>query len=315
MTGAPGDLATGWDDAADDEWVCRVLGSERADAVVVPLHAPEAVAPPRAGRARLWAADDVVAKLHAPDTDTQHLTARTALASLPQLSEVLVAPLETVPRIAPSGRALTLWPWVETVDPDDADHYPWGALGDLLARLHDEAPALAAFVGTLPPAADPRRRARRAVARVAAPSDRALLTDVLAGADRLHLGADAEAVVHGDAHLGQLGRRAGRWLLLDLDDLGVGDPVADLARPAALFAVGLLPSEDWEALLAGYRARRAHGIPDDARLWERLDRHARIALVTLTARALVTGGDPDATGRLHSACTRIAQRFGADSTP
>ena len=40
-------------------------------------------------------------------------------------------------------------------------------------------------------------------------------------------------LVHGDWHLGQLGRRSATtpWMLIDVDDLGVGDPAWDLARP------------------------------------------------------------------------------------
>ena len=41
-------------------------------------------------------------------------------------------------------------------------------------------------------------------------------------------------LVHGDWHLGQLGRLSATvpWTLIDVDDLGAGDPAWDLARPA-----------------------------------------------------------------------------------
>jgi hypothetical protein len=45
--------------------------------------------------------------------------------------------------------------------------------------------------------------------------------------------------------LGQLGWRLGALVLIDVDDLGVGDPAADLARPAGFWAAGLLPDGDW----------------------------------------------------------------------
>jgi predicted trehalose synthase len=44
-------------------------------------------------------------------------------------------------------------------------------------------------------------------------------------------------LVHGDWHLGQLGRRGEHWVLIDVDDLGVGDPAWDLARPAGFWAL------------------------------------------------------------------------------
>jgi len=74
-------------------------------------------------------------------------------------------------------------------------------------------------------------------------------------------------LVHGDWHLGQLGRLSvtRRWLLIDVDDLGVGDPAWDLARPAGFWAAGLIPDDDWAAFLQSYRAAVPPGDPWPAR--------------------------------------------------
>lgn len=253
--------------------------------------------------AEIWAVDQHVAKIHAPGTDPELLARRLAVASDPQLAEILVAPLAPHPHVAPNGRLVTLWPRVEVVEPQDVAGYPWAPLGDLLAGLHDVPipPGL--------PRVDPGVRARRVLARLPDSAPTALLTAVLATTAATDHDLDAPAtLVHGDVHLGQLGRRGTTWLLLDLDDLAVGDPVGDLARLGAFWAAGLLPTTAWQSLLTAYHWRRPGGIPaDDTELWRRLDRPARIALVTAAARAVISGQDPEATDLLLGACARIVR--------
>src|SRR6185503_10428733 len=93
-------------------------------------------------------------------------------------------------------------------------------------------------------------------------------------------------LVHGDFHLGQLVRHAGRWRLIDVDDLGTGDPAWDLARPAAWFAAGVLDPAGWAALLAGYRAAGGPAVPPDGDPWPVLDPFARALTVQTAALAV-----------------------------
>ena len=79
--------------------------------------------------------------------------------------------------------------------------------------------------------------------------------------------AEPDVLVHGDWHLGQLGRWRDGWRLLDIDDLGVGDPAWDLARPAGFWACGLLPDEDWQAFLDGYRTAGGPALEADGDAW------------------------------------------------
>ncbi len=94
---------------------------------------------------------------------------------------------------------------------------------------------------------------------------------------------------HGDFHLGQLIRDpapGSPWLLIDVDDLGAGPPVWDLARPAAWYAVGMLDPDAWHRFLTAYRARLAPAVPPDGDPWPELDVPARALTAQTAARAV-----------------------------
>lgn len=266
---------------------------------------------------------DVVAKLHPAGTDAADLAARLRVASDPRLAGVLAAPLrpEPVTGLLPDGVA-TLWPRLDVLAVDTPTA-PWEQAARTLAVLHRAPPAERDV-----PAHGAPDRLQRAVRRLADASGhtdgdlpspdalgaidpvlaagRAVLDDVRrAGPQPL------DALVHGDWHLGQLGRdRDGRWLLLDLDDLGAGDPAWDLGRPAGFWAAGLLDDATWTAILAGYRAAGGPGVPADGDPWPRLDVPARAEVVVAAARALLRtlrgeeDWDDDAEA-LVAACARM----------
>lgn len=244
------------------------------------------------------------------------------------------------------GRFITVWPRVDTV-PRDPSAVPWADAGELLARLHtapvpaslwrravrssDSAPVPGEL--PIPPhgAVDRLRRALDGFAEVREES-RTVQSDALRIVERAAASLPAAAwrtrapgrplaVVHGDWHLGQLGRPPGRpavavgpWLLLDPDDVGVGDPAWDFARPAALLAAGLLDPEAWRILVDAYRGAGGTALPPaPADPWPPLEPVARAGVVQAAAAAIhraIREGHPldDADRGLLAACAALADQ-------
>ena len=282
--------------AAGDGWV-EVL-ADRPDGVVV-----------RSGA--------VVAKAHCGDTDVAALQARLRIAADPMLHGVVLAPLP-VPQSVLCGRPVTIWPYGEPVGQDDPDAAPWTEVAVLLAKLHSVP--LAALPGPVPVMRGPVKVARAAARLRLAARERPLpaSAEVLRAYARLPGWArgdeppsSAGRLCHGDLHLGQLVRLPlGGWRLIDVDDLGVGDPAWDLARPAAWFATGLLPPEVFGRFLGAYRSAGGCAVPAEGDPWARLDVPAQALTVQSAALAVVRAnrdGRPldDVDRALVDACARI----------
>ncbi|MBL3807664.1 phosphotransferase family protein [Streptomyces sp. BRB081] len=230
----------------------------------------------------------VVVKAHAPDADAA-LHARLAAAASPRLAGVVLRPLAGAPAQA-AGRLLTCWPYGTPVDPAAPGAAPWEETAVLLARLHRVPPAV---LGATPPPARGPEKAARALARLRdsplrGPARAAVLAaGTGASAPRARTGP---AVCHGDLHLGQLVRdpQPGRgWVLIDVDDMGLGDPLWDLARPAAWFACGLMAPEEWVRFLTAYREAGGTAAGPPGEEWRELDGPARALTAQIAAQALV----------------------------
>lgn len=146
---------------------------------------------------------------------------------------------------------------------------------------------------------------------------------------------DGGALCHGDLHLGQLvrgsgggadgdgagaadgdraadGAGGGGWRLIDVDDLGVGTPSWDLARPAAWYAAGLLGADAWGRFLGAYRAAGGPAAgPPGSDPWPELDLAARALTVQTAALALAKSAEnhrglDDVERLMVQSCARIA---------
>jgi hypothetical protein len=276
---------------------------------------------------------EVVVKAHQADRDGGPLlTRRMELAST--LHDLLLPPLGGPYDL--NGRVVTLWPYATPVDP--TQDLPWAEAGCLLARLHNTP---------IPPGAPPwgrPTRVERLVARLTAnghapatdhgidersgeaigrPSpgryDGAIETirkayatlpaHVLTGEPP---SAARARLLHGDWHLGQMVSEHGEWRLIDVEDLGVGDPAWDLARPAALFAAGVLPPDDWARFLAAYQEAEGPAVPSNGDPWQALDLPARTLAIQIAATCVISAraGDrplDEPEEALIEACSRISQ--------
>ena len=243
-------------------------------------------------------ADGQVVKAHHASTDATALAARVRLAAHPALRGILLPPKESVP-LGVGNRWVTVWPAGRPVSatPEDA---PWEEAGRLLAALHRVDPGQ---FGEVPPATAPDRLRHRELPRSpgAATVYRAWRTVApLPPGNRL---------VHGDWHLGQLVEHEGRWLLIDVDDLGLGDPAWDLGRIAACRAAGVVGEAAWQAFLAGYRAGGGPAVPATGDPWPALDAVARASAVHAAASALF-GDRPldDVDLAMLAACRRMTEK-------
>jgi aminoglycoside phosphotransferase (APT) family kinase protein len=268
-------------------------------------------------------AGHVVVKAHAPGAERDPLVERMRATAHPALRGIVLEPV-TEEVMVVAGRMVTVWPAGVPVNHLDPDAAPWEAAARLLARLH------AVPVGALLPL-----RAAGGPAKVATMVDRLdgdstaelvvrraftclpLFDAELAGEPL----SESLALTHGDWHMGQMVRAPDEWILIDIDDLGIGDPAWDLARPAAWYAAGLLEPEVWHRFLDAYRAEGGCAVPPDGDPWDRLNLPAQAMTVQLAAAAVATAkreGRPldEVEQLLVDTCLRIVQvRSACHSVP
>ncbi|TDE28981.1 aminoglycoside phosphotransferase family protein [Actinomadura sp. 6K520] len=250
---------------------------------------------------------DVVVKAHQADRDHgPRFLERIRLAGT--LPRVVIGPLGRP--LSVDGRTVTVSPFGEPVDP--RGDLPWEAGARLLAVLHS-----AAVPSGAPSWGRPARVARLVSRLGDGPAEDAVrrafatLPAWIRGECAEPPGT-AERLIHGDWHLGQMVRAAdGRWRLIDIEDLGRGDPAWDLARPAALYSAGVLPPEDWSRFLGAYQAAGGPAVPACGDPWGNLDIPARSLAIQIAATCVISARREDrpldeAEQAVVDACARIS---------
>lgn len=239
----------------------------------------------------LLRAGDFVLKVHSDDTCPQTLSQRLQLIGQATWSEIFLQPSVKTIRTLNGGRVVTVWPLGRALHLGDED-LPWVESARLLAALH----RLPLHEGSRTSAA-PRSRAllrwHKAVDELKGVDSGARDQDWLViheAAATLDLKVSEERAlqwVHGDWHLGQLvdigSEESPAWRLIDIEDMGVGEAIWDLARPAAFYAAGLLPREDWESFLEAYRIAEGPALPRTGDVWCELEKPARALIVQSAA--------------------------------
>ena len=187
------------------------------------------------------------------------LAARPAAVTGVEAHELFVQPLSAAPMVEPAGGPAS-WPGHgSTCSTGPSSELPWAAAGALLARLHltpqsriEGVPAVARRgqsglasavrrVESLPVGTTDLSNPHRCSARVSSPEP-VVRPDGIRRRSSTATGTWAAA------------RPRAGWRLLDVDDLGTGDPAWDLGRSAGFWAAGLLDDLDWHDFLDGYRA-------------------------------------------------------------
>jgi hypothetical protein len=229
---------------------------------------------------------DVVVKAH--QADREHgspVLARIRLAAT--LPELVLAPHD--PPLTVDGRTVTTAPFGDPVDP--GRELPWEEGARLLAALH-----LKSVPEGAPSWGRPTRVARLVSRLGEGPAEDAVrrafstLPAWIRGEED-EPPARTEHLIHGDWHLGQMVcAQDGHWRLIDIEDMGKGDPAWDLARPAALYSAGVLPPDDWERFLGAYTAAGGPAVPAQGDPWTSLDIPARSLAIQIAATCVISAG-------------------------
>jgi len=233
---------------------------------------------------------NIVVKAHPPETDLTDLNARLAAIKHKTFQDLFLQPLQqSVVNI--SDCFVTIWPAGSAPIADNPESIDWESSAKLLGALH-AVPFAGIFAEFLFPKTRWLSRLFRTHSSLLAlknrPEKRIVLTafTTLPNIDSKVWSSPRRCFIHGDWHPGQVVSIQGSPRLIDIDDIGIGDPSWDLARPAAWRLSGLLSDAAWKAFLESYREASGSAI-EERDPWKRLELPARAAVIQAAETALI----------------------------
>ncbi len=232
----------------------------------------------------------IVVKSHSSETEVSELNSRLRWISKTMFRKLFVQPIRY--RVEPMGGSLlTVWPAGTMTAVTTPEEFDWEGSARLIAALHSILVA-ETFAETKVPDAGWLVRLARSRSRLLLTNSRIEKRVVLAAFATLPPFASKAwrtnhpCFVHGDWHPGQVVDFQGSPHLIDIDDVGIGDPAWDLARPAAWRLAGLLSVEVWNRFMEPYRDARGPAF-DSEDPWATLELPARAAAIQDAANALL----------------------------
>jgi len=231
--------------------------------------------------------ENSVSKLHAQYSNVSEIEVRLNLISLDSLRSQFLQPLSRKPEVR-EGRALTLWPYAKPLPADSLEDVPWNDCAALIAALHKvelEPQLVALGSGWL-------MRLSRSIEKLERMSASAERSIILEAAQTLPLFSSAswthhkQSYIHGDWHPGQVAYYENKLVFIDIDDVGIGNRMFDLAKPAAYFLAGLLPNHMWKEFSEGYQNSCNMSQENRDTFWSELELPARAAVIQSAITAL-----------------------------
>lgn len=259
-------------------------------------------------------ADDLVLKVHAPGMKQEALNNRLQVIVHEPLSSIFLKPIRPTAISVREERLVTVWPKGRALQGED-DLIPWSEGARLLAWLHSIPVHASQFSFELP-----RSRARGRVEEAITKLFEVPLMcrdkdweTIRSASETIDLAESNKLCwTHGDWHLGQLVNFESEWRFIDMEDMGLGEAVWDLARPAAFYAAGLLAPGDWECFIETYRELGGAALADKGDVWTFLESPARAMIVQSAAHAFIKSRAEDRAmfedeSLLLESCRRIAR--------
>ncbi len=248
--------------------------------------------------------DSVIAKCHFA-ADNMMLSEKIRTIQEPDFQSIFLQPHRSSYHCQNDKFGISYWPEAERISPDKLTNAFWSEIGALLAKLHstpiknsnlrfptelfsnftqvnEKIANSFAYCSVNPKHKKHLKKINQAwISILTHKNFHKVVKDI-----RLR----PKVWSHGDFHLGQIvfikshGTTTARFI--DFDTFCCSIPEWDLARPAALFAAGILPAHLWNSFIVSYAGDKFNHKLNENKLWSKLDIPAKVMTVNLATIAV-----------------------------